>query len=155
MAFIPKPGRDDYSTAKSFRPISLTYLILKTSGRLCERDIKENYLQEKPLHRNQHAYVPGKSTDCIYAVVSKIETTLAPRQSCLGAIIDIERAFDKTTFDSINKALNRHGVDPIITGWISTMLGRRCRAIQITLSETTRGIVARGCPQGDVLSPLL
>ncbi|CAH2088501.1 unnamed protein product [Euphydryas editha] len=31
----------------------------------------------------------------------------------------------------------------------------RCRAIQFTVNETTRGVVARGCPQGGVLSPLL
>ena len=32
--FIPKPGKDDYNTAKSFRPISLMSFILKTLERL-------------------------------------------------------------------------------------------------------------------------
>jgi len=29
VAFIPKPGKIDYTTAKSFRPISLTSFLLK------------------------------------------------------------------------------------------------------------------------------
>ena len=35
VVFIPKPSKDDYAMAKSFRPISLTPFLFKTLERLC------------------------------------------------------------------------------------------------------------------------
>ena len=35
VVFIPKPGKNNYKTAKSWRPISLTNYILKALERLC------------------------------------------------------------------------------------------------------------------------
>jgi hypothetical protein len=39
VIFIPKPGRDSYELAKSFRPISLTSFFLKTMERLVDSDV--------------------------------------------------------------------------------------------------------------------
>jgi len=44
VAFIPKPGKIDYTTAKSFRPISLTSFLLKGLEKLVDR-----YLQYGPM----------------------------------------------------------------------------------------------------------
>ncbi|CAB3243886.1 unnamed protein product [Arctia plantaginis] len=154
VVFIPKPGKGDYTQPKSHRPISLTSFLLKVLERLIDREIRETALVSHPLHLNQHAYSMGKSTEsALHRVVSYIEDNLNHQRSTLATFIDIEGAFDKTNFTSISQALSRHGVDSTISGWIDSML--RYRAIQFTVSEVTRGVVARGCPQGGVLSPLL
>lgn len=41
VVFIPKPGKDDYTTPKSFRPISLTSVPLKGLECLIDKYIKE------------------------------------------------------------------------------------------------------------------
>lgn len=41
VVFIPKPGKDDYTSPKSFRPISLTSVLLKGLERLIDRYIKD------------------------------------------------------------------------------------------------------------------
>ena len=65
----------------------------------------------------------------------------------------IEGAFDKTKFASIRAALLRHGVNAVLTGWIGNMLTKR--AVRLASGDPQRAIVAKGCSQGGVLSPLL
>ena len=55
VVFVPKPGRTDYTLVKSFRPISLMSLFLKTVERLVDRHIRDDILTEYPMHINQHA----------------------------------------------------------------------------------------------------
>jgi ribonuclease HI len=155
VVFIPKPGRVDYSTPKSYRPISLTSFSMKTLERLCERHIRDTVIITNPLHPNQHAYTPGRSTDtALHLVAGRIEKSLDNKQSTLGVFIDIEGAFDKTTFPKIADSLASRNVPGVISGWIHNMLSKR--AIKITVDDITlRGLVVRGCPQGGVLSPLL
>ncbi|CAH2095823.1 unnamed protein product [Euphydryas editha] len=139
---------------KSYRPISLTSVVLKTLERLCERELRENYLQKIPLHPNQHAYCQGKCTDsALQAVVSVIESALSEKCFCLGIFLDIEGAFDKTKFTKIKDALHRHGVCNTLKTWTGNMLQHRI--ILMVEGESQRAMVAKGCPQGGVISPLL
>jgi len=134
VVFIPKGGRNDYTAAKSYRPISLASFILKT----LERYIRQRVLRDTSLHRNQHAYLPTRS--CITALHNLV---MAIKEIALAAFMDIEGAF-----------ANKHGVDVSITKWINSML--QSRIIRANLLSEVREITAtRGCPQGGVLSPLL
>ncbi|KAG7302910.1 hypothetical protein JYU34_012897 [Plutella xylostella] len=154
VVFLPKPGKDDYTSPKAYRPISLSSFLLKTLERLCDRYIRDGALSVKPVHPNQHAYQPGKSTEsALHTVVSKIENSILLQQSCLAVFIDIEGAFDKTLFNSISNNLKNHDVDPVISAWITNML--KSRTVSFTSTNTIRCKVAKGCPQGGVLSPLL
>jgi hypothetical protein len=72
----------------------------------------------------------------------------------LGAFLDIQGAFDGTSFEMIKQAAEPHGTEPAIGRWICAML--ESRNISATLlGETLGAAAARGCPQGSVLSPLL
>jgi len=109
VVFIPKPVRMDYTLPKAFRLISLTSFFLKTMERLCERYIRDEVLVYNP---NQHAYTPGRSTDsALHHVVGRIERSLDNKESTLGILIDIEGAFDKTTFPTITQQLNSRNVE--------------------------------------------
>lgn len=77
VKFIPKPGRDTYDLANSYRPISLTSFVLKTLERMCDRYIRDVKLKLKPLHGNQHAYQAGKSVDsALHQVVFNVEKSM-------------------------------------------------------------------------------
>jgi hypothetical protein len=72
----------------------------------------------------------------------------------LAAFLDTEGAFDRTSFEVITQAAERHGTESTICRWICSML--ESRNIVTTLSgETLRASTAKGCRQGGVLSPLL
>jgi len=72
----------------------------------------------------------------------------------LGVFLDIEGAFNITSYDSMCAALVRHGVDYTIVRWVKANLeGRQATAMLGSFSRSVA--VSRGCPQGCVLSPLL
>lgn len=155
VTFIPKRGRTDHSQAKSFRPISLSSFLLKTLERLVGSYLRKRVLSGTPLHRNQHAYQPGKSCDtALHQLVGRIEESLANKEIALCAFLDIEGAFDNTPFEAMVRGVTERGADPLIGRWISSMLhSRRTRAS--LRGESMEAVPTKGCPQGGVLSPLL
>lgn len=155
VVFIPKPGKSDYTSAKSFRPISLTSFLLKTLERLVDWYLREEIEKHSPLHSGQHAYRKGRSTEtALHQLTSLIEKSLSQKEFALGAFLDIEGAFSYVSFEAISSALRRKSVTRPVAVWIEQLLTTR-------LVITTRGnsqqyaIVARGCPQGGIASPLL
>ena len=155
VKFIPKGGRPSYDEARSFRPISLSSFLLKTLERIIDHYIRDTCLTQHPLHATQHAYQTGKSTTTLlHNVVQNIEKAFLLKQSCLGAFLDIEGAFDNVSFTSIMNAAQLHDVPSIISNWINSMLSNRHLNSSLRQAHITK-LSTRGCPQGGVLSPLL
>jgi hypothetical protein len=116
---IPKPGKLDYTEAKAYRPISLSCFLLKMMEKLVDRHIRDGALKEYPLHRNQHAYQTGKSTEtALHNVVTRIKNVIKHKDLALGAFLDIDGAFDITSYDTIKQAAKRHGNEPAICRWM-------------------------------------
>ncbi|OXU18473.1 hypothetical protein TSAR_004796 [Trichomalopsis sarcophagae] len=116
VVFIPKAGKGSYNTAKDFRPICLTSVMLKTL----------EYIKDNPLCIEQHAYREGRSTEsALHGAVSLIEEQIEGGGYTVGAFFDAERAFNNTTTNSICKAAKEKGIpDPLIK-WIMNMLSNR------------------------------
>jgi hypothetical protein len=98
----------------------------------------------KPLHPNQHAYQAGKSVEmALHQLVVLVEKALDQQEAALGIFLDIERAFNNTSYDSMCMALARHGVDQTIVIWVkATLEGRQAIA---TLGSLSRSVaVSRG-----------
>ena len=119
------------------------------------RYIREKILTAKPLHRNQHASRAGCSTEtALSKAVNLIEDQLNLKGFAIETFMDIEGAFNHTSSEVIRRDIIRGGVSIAVVDWTCHMLGNR--NITITKGNTTlRGIVESGCPQGEVLSPLL
>ncbi len=56
VTLIPKPGKADYSTAKAFRPITLSSFIFKTMERVILNFLKSEIDIYGKLHKNQYAF---------------------------------------------------------------------------------------------------
>ena len=92
MVFLPKAGK---AQPKSFRPISLTPFIFKALERVVLWELEQSVLREHPLHRNQHAFRKGRSTESALSdVVDVIEHQIMRGGFALGIFLDIEGAFD-------------------------------------------------------------
>lgn len=155
VIFIPKPGKKSYYLAKSYRPISLTSFLLKILERLVETHFRYELVDKLTLHYNQFAYQKGKSTEAaLHKVVHKIEKALHFKEFALGAFIDIEGAFDNTSFEAIEASLISKGVNNTLVRWVCKMLNSRQIYTELGNSEVTVSVI-KGCPQGGVLSPLL
>ena len=129
--------------------------LLKTLERIVDRYLRDTVLKIYPLHKNQHAYQAGKSTEsALHHVVARIERAISKKQFALGIFMDIEGAFDNAPFVAIKNALQERGVKSSLIRWVSNMLRTRHASASLC-GESVDVLVSRGCPQGGVLSPLL
>jgi hypothetical protein len=129
--------------------------ILKILQELLYRHIKGGVLVEKPLHQYQFAYRAGMSTEtALFQVVHGLEKSLKHKELALGAFLDIEGAFDNTSFNAMVGAAKGRGLEETCCRWIRSMLESRLVHAFLTGSSLTARVVG-GCPQGGVLSPLL
>ena len=154
-AFIPKPGKDSYNSAKSFRLITLTSFQLKVMERMIYWYLNSNLGIDRLISKNQHGFRAGKSTEsALHQLVTRIERTIVGGEYALGIFLDIEGAFDNVSFKTIIEALNRAQLPLIIVRWINALL--RSRTVTVTVqSKSVSKKVKKGCPQGGILSPLL
>jgi hypothetical protein len=115
VVFIPKPRKNSYIGPRDFRPISLTSFLLKTLERLVDMYVRGGALVVKPLYPTQHAYQAGRSVEmALHQVIVRVEKVLDQRELALGVFLDIEGAYNYTSFDSVCTALCSRGVDSII-----------------------------------------
>lgn len=76
--------------------------MLKTIEKLIVRHIRDDLLIVNPLNRHQYAYRMEKLCKMsIQDLARKIENPLANKEIVLGVFLDIEGAFDNTSFGSI------------------------------------------------------
>ena len=153
--FIPKPGKNSYNMAKSFRLITLTSFQLKVMERMIYWHLNSNLGVDNMITQNQHGFRVGKSTEsALHKLVTKIEKTIIEGQYALGIFLDIEGAFDNVSFKTITEALTKLELPLVIVRWINAML--RSRTVTVTVQGTSVSKrVKKGCPQGGILSPLL
>ena len=155
VTFIGKPEKEDYTKAKSYRPISLTPFIFKLLERAASWYIIHKTLDENPLNRRQHAYRAGKSTEsAISQVINQVEKGLLNRSYTLACFIDISSAFDKLNPTKAAEALLKKGVPKSIVLWYKNYLTHRILTVEIKGTKVRKS-TSVGCPQGGVLSTIL
>jgi len=109
VVFIPKRGRNYYCGPRDFRPISLTSFLLKTMERLVDRFLRDEILVLRPLHPNQQTYQAGKSVEtALHQLVVWVEKALDQQEIALGIFLDIEGAFNNTSYNSMCATLARY-----------------------------------------------
>ena len=116
-------------------------------------DIRDGVLVERPLHQNQFVYVASMSTEtALFQVAHRLEKCMNHKETAFGAFLDIEGAFNNTSFNAITMAARELGLEETCCRWIGSILeGRLVRTFLMGSSLTAR--VVGGCPQGGVLSP--
>jgi hypothetical protein len=119
--------------------------------KLVDRHIRDSVLKECSLHQNQQAYQTGKSTKTARHKVTHKESVTECKEIALGVFLETKGGYDRTSFDVITQADEKHGNEPINCRWICSMLERRT-IITILSGESLRGSTARGSPQRGVLS---
>ncbi len=154
VAFLPKPGKSDYSDPRAYRPISLVSFLHKGLERLVKWNIEEGPLVQNPLHHHQHAFRAGRSCEsALSAVVDRLERAIHQGHYGLVVSLDIKGAFDGLQITSIKKGFQEKGVSEHITNWYINFLSNRQARISLKGHSISRWLT-QGVAQGGVLSPL-
>ena len=152
VVFIPKPLKNDYGEAGSFRPISLTQFLFKAMERIIEWSLREHDDKLGQISEFQHAYSGSKGTDTARStLVNLIESAILSKQLCLVISVDIKGAFDNLAFMSIEKAMKDNNYPPLMIRWFMNFLKNRI-AIAEVLGVRLSIRPMCGTPQGGVLS---
>ena len=151
--FIPKPGKPDYKTAKSFRPISLSSYLLKGMEKTIHWHLKDTTLITEPINEEVYSYKEGVSTEnALHKVTYQIEKALSKNRYALAVFLDISGAFSNAKISEMIKDLEDRGVEKQVVKWIGSILSER--NITTTLAGAAISKKAtRGTPEGAKLSP--
>lgn len=151
IIWLPKPDKDSYVKAKSFRPIALSNFFLKGLERLITWRM-EHHLTYYPIHEKQHGFTKGKSTEgALSNMVNYIEKFLFRNKHCLGLFLDIKSAYDSMCVDHIRSSLLLHGGEDDLVEWYYGYLTSRVLRLDIHNEELSLRATT-GFPQGGVAS---
>ena len=140
---------------KSFRPISLNSFLLKGLECLVLWELEETTLTTTPFHAAQRAFRKGRSCDtALSEVVDKIESGIMRNQFSLGVFLDIQGAFDNVSWTKVIKLMHARGFPGRLTRWYKYFLENRIITYSNEEGVTHYCSLAKGTPQGGVLSPV-
>jgi hypothetical protein len=87
----------------------------------------------------------SSSETTLHNLVNKIESALDHKIFALGVFLNVEGAFDNTSFEAMGKAFADHEVHFTISRWIAAMLSNRMDRAEIR-GVSSKMMIRRGCP---------
>jgi hypothetical protein len=155
IILIPKQGKDDYTNPHSFRPISLTSFVFKTLERMVLWRLEDTVFKHKPIHKNQHAFRKGHSTEIpLSKLTNFIEQAFINKEYAVCIFLDIIGAFNNITHKAIIKAMKEAKLPPEIVTWYGNYTQYRSCEIKIG-RKTFKRYINDGTSQGGILSPII
>jgi len=154
-------GTGAKSAAGSYRPISMTSIIIRTFEHLIHRRLAKELEDREYFAYAQFGFRRNRSTnDAIHYLLTSIQRVLkTPTQQdvlqCPVLFLDIQKAFDRVDHNILLQRVQEAGICGRAWLWIRSFLSnRRMRCVEASEVSDWQAI-SYGVPQGCVLSPLL
>lgn len=152
----PVPKATGLPTIENSRPISLLSTQRKLFERLLCNRIESVLERTGILHKDQHGFVPGRSTlTPVMTLNAILETARDTNTPLYGVLFDVSKAFDTVPPEGLEMSMSRLGF-PKPLRQLLMALNTGGTAQVITAHGLTEAYdVERGVRQGSILSPLL
>ncbi|KAI7698384.1 hypothetical protein KC353_g17003 [Hortaea werneckii] len=155
---LRKPGKDNYTLPKAYRPIVLLNTIGKIMDAVMARRL--SYLVET-YHVLPDTHIGGRkmrSTEhALHLIIERIykawNTGLGKVASLL--LLDVTGAFDNVSHERLLHNLRTRRVDERMVLWIASFLSERRTRITMDDFTSDEYAINTGIPQGSPLSPML
>ena len=153
---IPVFKKGDPHEASQYRPISLTSVMSKILERIVREKLLEYILDNNILPREQHGFVPKKSTvsnliECLNDWTLNFDNNLATNI----VYLDYSKCFDKVCHNKLLHKMKTYGITGSAFNWLESFLVNRVQHVKINGSLSPAARVESGVPQGTVLGPIL
>ena len=155
LAVVPKPGKADYNSISSYRPISLLSVPGKVLDKLMINRIN-HYLYSVPgmMSSSQYGFKPQNSTEQAIKNALQFCEEKSRTHYVMMIALDIKSAFDTADHELILEHMMRKGVPGNLVELTQDFFSNRTvHVIHESLRKTR--LLDQGCPQGSVSGPSL
>lgn len=151
VIILRKPGKEDYTQPKSYRPIGLLSIL----GKIVEK-LKVCRLQwhiQPTLSKRQYGFTPQRSTeDALYDLIKHVKSNLEDKKIVLMISLDIEGAFDNAWWPALKQQLVERKCPKNLYAMVCSYLQDR-KIIVNYARATSQRETTKGCVQGSIGGP--
>ncbi|KAG9185064.1 hypothetical protein G6011_03011 [Alternaria panax] len=154
---LKKPGKEDYSIAKAWRPISL----LATLGKVLESVVAEriSHMVEKHglLPTNHFGARKQRSAEqALVLLQEQIYTAWRGRRTVSLISFDVKGAYNGVCKERLLQRMKARGIPQKLLRWVEAFCSERTASIQVNgQASKVQELPQAGLPQGSPLSPIL
>lgn len=151
VIILRKPGKEDYTHPKSYRPIGLLPVLGKIVEKLMVCRIQ--WHTTPTLHSNQYGFTPQRGTeDALYDLMEHVKSQLIEKKNVLVVSLDIEGAFDNAWWPALKHQLIERKCPKNLYAMVCSYL--KDRKIMVNYAKSTSGReTTKGCVQGSIGGP--
>ena len=154
---LKKPGKEDYTIAKAWRPISL----LATLGKILESVVAERIshaVETYGLLPTNHfgARKQRSAEQALLLLQEEIYTAWRGRKIVSLISFDVKGAYNGVCKERLLQRMKARGMPEELCRWVEAFCSERTASIQVNgQTSETRKLPQAGLPQGSPLSPIL
>ena len=153
---IPKPGKDDYGLAKSYRVISLLNCPGKMVEKVAAMLVSAHCENTGGFHPGQYGCRIRRSAVDAVGVVSA-QTQAAWKRGCItGALLmDVAAAFCSVARGCLLRKMRAMGIDENLVDWTDSFMRDRKVVMSVDGEDDDPREVSTGLPHGLLILPAL
>jgi ribonuclease HI len=154
---LKKPGKEDYTIAKAWRPISL----LSTLGKILESVVAERISHAVEtyglLPANHFGARKQRSAEqALILLQEQIYTAWRVRKIVSLVSFDVKGAYNGVCKERLLQRMEARGIPKVLCRWVEAFCSERTASIQVNgHTSGIRKLPQAGLPQGSPLSPIL
>ncbi|EFA09338.1 hypothetical protein TcasGA2_TC001664 [Tribolium castaneum] len=148
--------KGDKFNPSSYRPVSLTSLVIKIMESIvCDR-LRQHLLTYNIIPPQQHGFIKGRCiTTNMLACFNEWSRAFDNGENVDVIYFDFSKAFDRLPRKRLLLKLQHYGIGGNLLQWIDSFLSYRFFTVKIGNASSMPMSVRSGVPQGSVLGPLL
>lgn len=151
VVVLRKPGKEDYSQAKSYRPIGLLSVMGKVLEKILIKRVRWHLLPG--ASPRQYGFVPQRCTeDALYDLVQHFKGNLRKKLITVVVSLDIEGAFDNAWWPAVKCGLVEKRCPVNLRSLINSYLSDRVVTVGYAGQEYSKP-TTKGCVQGSIGGP--
>jgi len=156
VAMLPKVGKKDKSSPRSWRPIALLSCVSKGLERLIAKRLAWTALQSRLLSPQHGGALPKRSAmDLVASFTHSVEEAIKNKMHVTMVTMDVQGAFDALLPRRLLARMTEQGWPLPLLRLVQSFLTDRKVRVRLEKETTEYHDVECGTPQGSPLSPVL
>ena len=146
---------------KNYRPTTITSIICRVLKIIIATEITSHPTQNNLLNKNQHSFLPNKSTSTNVLETLNICTEAQTHNNPVDIVyLNYSKAFDSMPHQRLLNTIQSYGIPGSLFKWLKSYLTNRRQCVQVNCvqvngAESKWRDILNGVLQGSVLGSIL